>query len=158
MVQAVAGAAGTLLGALSSQPRKEVPRPVVDSATNALALTSDKKIQKILLKNAREERIYNLLMQPEIMGLAIFFLGLLLANNIPFSKDEQVNNYLQGIATTGSTAIGMGYAGVGDLTSLAVALAAGAASIIPDLNIDLGEGSLGWLKYTNPLFFLLDKI
>jgi len=151
MVQAIAGTIGGLFG---NQTRREISRPQIQSVTPALMGQTDKKTQKQILKAAREERIYNLFMQPEVMGLVLTFAGVLAANKIPFSSNEAENNLLQGIMTTTSVVMGCGYAGVGDLTSLSLGISAGGASILSGLVgdvIDDAGGSLNPFKWKWPL-------
>jgi len=150
MVQAAVGAISGLFG---NQSRKEVSRPEVQSMLPAIVAASDKKTRKQIMKAAREERLYNFLMQPEVMGMALTFAGVLAANKIPFSSNEAENNLLQGIMTTTSVVMGCGYAGVGDLTSLSLGISAGGASILSglvgDAIDDLG-GSLNPFKWKWP--------
>lgn len=137
MVQAAAGA---LLGAFSGQSRRmDQLRPQITSSLPVLASSSPKMFKK-LKKQADREQLYNLIMQPEVLGYLMAFGGLMLANNVPFSGNEIKNAALQGIASTLSVALGLGYAGVGDLTSLSIALAAGGASILPDILPDISIG------------------
>ena len=136
MVQAAASA---LLGAFSGQSHREpIERPQIQSALPALAQTTNTRTANKIRKEAREERLYNALMQPEVLGFAMALGGLAIANNIPFSSDQDKNTILQAIASTMSVAMGMGYAGVGDLTSLSVALAAGSGSLFGGL-LDFDE-------------------
>lgn len=147
MVQALAGAAGSLLGAFSGQSRKApANRPVIDSAIPAIAATNNPRVANKIRKEAQQERLFNLLSQPEVLGYVMALGGLILSNNIPFSGDAEKNTFIQAIASTLSVAMGMGYAGVGDLTSLSVAIAAGSGSLLGGLidlreiaNIDVGD-------------------
>lgn len=139
MVQAAAGA---LLGAFSGQSRRnDQVRPQITSSLPVLASSSPKMFKK-LKKQADREQLFNLIMQPEVLGYLMAFGGLMLANNVPFSGNEIKNAALQGIASTLSVALGLGYAGVGDLTSLSIALAAGGASILPDILPDISIGGI----------------
>jgi len=145
-----------VLSAFGNQTKRQVERPVYQSSLPALAAADKKHLAK-LRKEASSERFYNLISQPEILGFVMAFGGLLAANNIPFSDDEEKNILLQGIASTLSVAMGMGYAGVGDLTSLSVALAAGAGSLGGSI---LGSsGNTGeWYRYLNPIGFLISEL
>lgn len=120
-----------LLSALGSQGsrRSEVTRPTMESALPVIAAADKKKLKKIL-KEADKERLYTLLMQPEVMGLMITLGGIYAANHIPFGSNPAETEALQSIAVTASVLLGLGYAGVGDLTTLIVALGAGGFSLL----------------------------
>jgi len=154
---ALAGAGAALapiLGALSNQQRATGPgsRPQVESALPAMA-AADKRKLKTLQAEADKERLYNLLTQPEVMGLLITLGGITASNRMSFASDRERNLALQSIATTASVLLGLGYAGVGDLTTLIIALGAGGGSLIgslinlPDIDIPgldlLGSGGNG---------------
>jgi len=158
MVQALAAAGGSLLGALTNQSRREVSRGEYIPQLPALAAADKQSLSK-LRKEADKERLYQFLAQPEIVGFLMAFAGLIASNRIPFSDDEEKNAVLQAIASTMSVAMGMGYAGVGDLTSLSVAIAAGGGSLLGGL-IDLPGGGTGgeWWKYLNPLTYLISTV
>lgn len=143
MAQALA-ALPAIAGAFSNQSRSRQPgpRPAPDSALPVL-LAADKKKLKKLSKEADKERLYNLITQPEVLGLLITLGGMLASQNIPFSGDHEKNEILKSTATTASVLMGLGYAGVGDLTTLIIALGAGGGSLIGSL-VDLGDlGSIG---------------
>ena len=99
------------------------------SALPAIAAAPDSKRAKRLEKVAERERIYNLLSQPEVLGFVLTFAGITAAQLIPFSSNKIANEAIQASATTASVIMGMGYAGVGDLTTLVVAGLAGAGSL-----------------------------
>jgi len=147
MVQAALAA---IPGIFPGQSRREASRPEISSSLPVLAAAEKKKLKR-LEKVAREERMYQLLMQPEVMGFIMAFGGFFLANNIPFSRDQLTNDSLQAIASTMSVAMGMGYAGCGDLTSLSVAMMAGTGSFAGNVLSDIlsGTGDLG--NFFNPL-------
>lgn len=155
MVQAIGAAAGTLLGAFSGQSRRDTDkaRPQYSSAAPAMAAAKDSRTANKIAKEAAQERFYTLLSQPEVLGYLMALGGLIISNKIPFSDDHEKNTVLQAISSTMTVAMGMGFAGVGDLTSLSVAMAAGGGSLIGglvDLNVDLPNVSDIWDKL-NPL-------
>jgi len=137
MVQAAIAAGGTaLLGAFSNQSRSRVDtnRPDFTSSLPALAAADKKQFRK-LKSVADQERIYQLLMQPEVLGFLMAFGGLIAANRIRFSSDNEANMLLQGVASAMSVGMGSGYAGVGDLTSFALASMAGGATVVGQFNV-----------------------
>jgi len=139
-----------LAGAFSNQSRTrgESARPVMESALPVLSAAEKKRLKK-LQKEADKERIYNLLMQPEVLGLLITFSGMVAAQHIPFSGEKTANEALQATATMASVLLGLGYAGVGDLTTMIVALGAGSGSLVGSLVGDLpGSGLLDSLDPT----------
>lgn len=146
MVQAV-------LGALAGQSKRDVARerPQIPSTALALASVDNPKMANKVLKAAREDRLYSILAQPEILGFIMLLAGIALSNNIPFSSDEAENNLLQGIATTASVVLALGYAGVGDLTALSVAVASGGASILGGLVGEAGSDIVNPFKWKWPL-------
>ena len=152
MTQAILPA---LAGALSSQSRGRPAgdRPKVDSAIPALIAADKKKYNKIK-KEADKERLYNLLTQPEVLGLLITLGGMVASQNIPFSQDPQANEAIKATATSASVLLGLGHAGVGDLTTMIVALGAGGGSLIGsligDTSLDLGKLS-GWDNFVSKL-------
>lgn len=173
IVTGAASVAGGLTGALKGQSRRDLPRPSVESANHALAVVQDKKSREKILQNAREERLFNLISQPEVLGTVLTFAGVLAANRIRFSNDKLSNGLTQGAMSSASVLMGLGYAGVGDLTTAIVALTAGIGSIsdeifegigdivdnvIPDVNIpDVLEPGF-WTKVLFPWSNILDKI
>lgn len=152
MVQAILGA----LAGQSSRAR-EISRPAIPQTALALASVENPKMANKILRAAREDRLYAMLAQPEILGFILLLAGLAISNNIPFSGDEATNIYLQGIATTASVIIACGYAGVGDITSLSLALMAGGGSVFG--NILGSSGDIGeWYRYINPLGWLISTV
>lgn len=136
MVQA---ALGSVVGAFAGQSHRERKERVsAESSLPVLLAAKDTRTAKRIREEAREERIFNLLTQPEVLGMLMALGGLIISNQIPFSRDEEKNVFLQAIASVMTVAMGMGYAGVGDLTSLSVGLAAGGGSLLGGL-IDLRD-------------------
>lgn len=130
MAQAILGALGSIAGGIQGQTRRErSPRLPLASSTSAIVSAEDRKLAKLALKNAREERLYDLLSQPEVLGFGMTFAGIAAAQMIPFSNDRLANESIQAIATSCAVLMGLGYAGVGDLTTTVVAGLAGAASL-----------------------------
>jgi len=141
----------TIGGLLGQQSHREVKdRPSVPSAIAVVGSVKDKKTSKRISQQAREERLWALLTQPEVVGMVMTFAGVIAANNIPFSGDEKQNDLLQGIMTTASVAMGLGYAGVGDLTGLAVAVSAGGASVLGSL-VEGGADAVNPFNWKWPL-------
>jgi hypothetical protein len=144
MVQAAAVGVGTaLVGALSKQShpvrRTRDRRPTID-INNSPSV----KIAKLVKKDNEQQRLYDLLSSPEILGLAMVIGGMYAANHIEFSPDKASNAGLQGTATMTAVLMGLGHAGVGDMTSLSVAVAAGGSSVLGGL----GGGEI--LQYAFP--------
>lgn len=129
---AVTGALSGIGSALASQRRNMAPagdrRPVIESSLPVL-MAADKRQYSKLRRQAEAERLYNLLMQPEVLGLVITLTGIVVANNIPLSGDPGRNAALRSIATTASVLLGLGYAGIGDLTTLIIAASSGGVSL-----------------------------
>lgn len=130
MVQAAGSA---LLSAFGSQSHRQVDRQPMPTALTVIGTVKDNKTAKRISREADKERLYALLSQPEILGLVMTFAGVVMANKIPFSSNEAENDLLQGIMTTASVLIGCGYAGVGDLATLSLAISSGGASVLGSL-------------------------
>lgn len=140
--------------AFGSQTRPEkARRPEAPTSTALVAAAPTTKQSKLALKNAREERLYNLLTQPEVIGLATVFAALFLANKIPFSDKEPQNSALQSIAASGGILMGLGHAGVGDLTTLTMAGIGGAATFATGLPDAPG----GWFDTVQDFYEFLNK-
>lgn len=159
MTTAALATVGALGAAFRGQSRAErEPRPAAPGTSTALILSSpNPRIAKIALRNAQEERLLHILTQPELIGLATVFGGLFLANKIPFAGQEPQNSAIQSVAATSAVLMGLGHAGVGDLTSLTMATMGGAATFVT--GIGGGENGGGWFGnlqdmldfITNPL-------
>ena len=150
-----------LMGAVTQQshsPAVSVARHV-DTSTAAIATARDSKQAKRLARNAREERIMALVTDPQVMGLLTVIGGVALSARIPFHDDPVTNARLQGLAAASCVLMGLGRAGVGDMTSLAMAAGAGGAvaasggtgALIPNIpGTDVpvwalsGPGSIVW--------------
>lgn len=137
MVQALLGSATTALSglgsALANQSRQIASRSPgrVDTTTGIIASASNAKVAREAKENASQERWLYFLTQPEILDLAILIAGLYASNRITFSKDNNIQNELmQSLAMTGSILIALGHAGVGDLTTSAVASTAGVGNMV----------------------------
>jgi len=115
-----------------------------DSSTAALALARDPKHARELRKNARDERMLALVLDPQVMGLLVTFGGLAAASRIPFHPDPATNARVQGLAAAAAVLMGLGRAGVGDLTTLT--MAAGAGAVVGTSGSDFGtiEGPGGF--------------
>lgn len=126
---AAAGAAlGGLASAFGNQSRGSAgsTAPRSDTSTAALALASSPKMARELRKNARDERMLAVLLDPQVLGLLVTFGGLAAASRIPFHPDPDTNTKVQGLAAAAAVLMGLGRAGVGDLTTLTMAAGAGA--------------------------------
>lgn len=158
MVQALAGTAGVVTTALANQKKRDLPiRKEKESIVPLLAVVDKPKKRKQLIDQAREERIWDLLTQPEVIGLVMTMAGIYASQKIRFVANDAANEGLQGVATSTSILLGLGHAGVGDLTTAIIAGLAGVASVIegvvPDIgNIDITDPSgdtwnaLSWLN------------
>lgn len=147
MATAAVAALAPILSALGNQKSSGAgrSRPQIESAIPAMA-AADKKRLKILKKEAEAERLYNLLTQPEVLGLLITLGGMAASQYIPFSSDKGANEVLQATATSASVLMGLGHAGVGDLTTAIVALMAGGGSLLGGLGNLSGLGGGSWLS------------
>lgn len=149
MAAAAAGALAalvpTVLGALGNQ-RSSVaaaaPAGRLESSTAAIALAPTNQARRAAAANADKERLFALLTDPQILGLLTVFGGLLVANKIRFSDNYLANKGLRSMATASSILLGLGRAGVGDLTCMSMAAAAGAISMA-DPGSGSGSGSGG---------------
>lgn len=133
MVQALAtvgAAAGSAARALSQQSKSQRTVEQLPSSTEKIASAQQKKIAELAYKNAREERLLHFIEQPQILGLFMTFAGVLIAQTVKFTDDKFANEIVQSAMTTTSVLMGLGYAGVGDLTTLAVAGMAGIGSLL----------------------------
>lgn len=141
---AVASGLGSVLGgitqAFGNQGRSPLAQvqPRVDTSTAAIAQARDRKERRDLMRNAREERLYALLTDPQVIGAVVVLGGLMVSARAPFHDDPGTNARLRGIAAASTTLMGLGRAGVGDLTSLMVAGMAGGA-----LGLSEGGAALG---------------
>ena len=142
--------AGSLFGGLSNQTRN----PTVnirhqDTSTAGIALARDAKTAKEAKKNAQEERLMALLTDPQVMGLLTVFGGLYAANVIPWSQDKTTRALLASLAASASVLMGLGRAGVGDMTTLLMAGGAGAAT---GLGVTGGEivEDMPWYSLAGP--------
>lgn len=135
MATAALAAGGTalsgLLNALGNQGSRgsEVIRPTMEPVLPSILAADKKKLCRVE-KQIGNQRLYNLLLQPEVLGLLITFGGMFAANKIPFSSKKAENEALQAVAVTASVLLGLGYAGIGDLTTLIIALGAGGISAL----------------------------
>jgi len=143
MVQAIAS---TALSAFTGQSRREVTRQPMPTALAVIGAAPDNKTAKRISKEADKERIYAFLTQPEVLGYIMAIGGLALVNNIPFSNDQVKNAYIQSLASTMSVLLGLGYAGVGDLTTMLVSLMAGGGSFISGVIDDVAEAGSETLR------------
>lgn len=160
MTTALSALAGTALGALGSQSRSaQATQRHQDQSTLAIAMAKDTKAAKAARENADKERLMAILMDPQIMGLLTVFGGLLAANHIPWTGDPEARARIAGVAAAAAVLMGLGRAGVGDLTTLGVATAAGVAvgmEGITPLSIARAAGgaTTGWQQYLPPPFGL----
>jgi len=138
MVQALAT---TALSAFTGQSHREVTRQPMPSALAVIGTAKDLKTARRISREADKERIYAFLTQPEVLGYIMAIGGLALVNNIPFSNDEVKNAYIQSLASTMSVLLGLGYAGVGDLTTMLVSLMAGGGSFISGVIDEVAEST-----------------
>lgn len=127
---------GSILGGLTSAFGNQSRAPAgsaparVDTSTAALAGARDEKHLRAMARNADKERMLAVLTDPQVMGLLVTFGGLALATRIPFHENKKTNRNLQGIAAASAVLMGLGRAGVGDLTTLALATGTGTAIVL----------------------------
>lgn len=143
---ALGAVGGSLLGAVSNQSRNPAaggPRaPRTDTSTAAIATAKDPKAARMARSNADAERILALLTDDQLMGLLVVFGGLWAAQKIPWSENETTNAALTGAASTAAVLMGLGRAGVGDMTTLMLATGAGLGSVAGEIS-GLAGGSGG---------------
>lgn len=139
---ALTGLASLLSNQSRSGDKFRGSRPQLESQT-AIIASVDKKRLKEVKKQADKERLYNLLTQPEVMGLGIIFGGIIASQYLPFSPDPVTNAGLKSLATTSSVLVGLGHAGVGDLTTLLIAGGSGVFSLFGDLGVGKAGGFAG---------------
>ncbi len=160
MTTALTALAGTALGALGSQSRSALAtQRHQDQSTLAIAMAKDASTAKAARENADKERLMAILMDPQIMGLLTVFGGVFAATKIPWTGDREANARIAGVAAAAAVLMGLGRAGVGDLTTLGVATAAGVAVGAPGLTPQaiaesLGGARTGWQQYLPPPFGL----
>lgn len=150
LIPALGSLFGNVAGAFANQGRSPLagsaaPGPRVDTSSAAIAAAPDEKRARMVARNAEKERIYALLTDPQVLGLATVLGSLVLANRIRFAQDPGTNARVQGVAAASGCLMGLGRAGVGDLTSLVMAGMAGAATGGPESVSDLIPGGLGAL-------------
>lgn len=155
MVQAALSGFSSLVGGLSSQSsRPASEKPPIQSLLPYYSIAKDKKTARELKKIAEEERLYNLITQPEVLGLLMTFVGMVAAQHIPFSQNEAANEVLQGTATSAAVLIGLGHAGVGDLTTSILAGLAGITSMFGGITSGIpkvtAEIEKDWWKFLLP--------
>lgn len=124
-----------VMGGIASKPQAAGPAGRPDTSTAAIAV-ADPRNRRAAVANAREERLHALLTDPQIMGLLVTLGGVALAANTPFHRNKVVNAELQALTAAAAVLMGLGRAGVGDLTTLT--LAAGTAAAVSSEG--LGEG------------------
>ena len=130
---ALTSAASGLLGAVGNQGRSPaVHMRHEDTSTQAIALARDRAQTRAAARNAQQERLVALLTDPQVMGMLALFGGLYASQHIPWSENKATNAALKGVATSATVLMALGRAGVGDLTTLAVAGAAGGGSLAGD--------------------------
>jgi hypothetical protein len=124
---------GSLMGAVSHQGRspaaaaQKIPR--TDTSTAAIAGAKDPRTARMARSNADAERVLALLTDDQLLGLLVVFGGLWAAQKIPWSDNATTNAALTGAASTAAVLMGLGRAGVGDLTTLMLATGAGVGSV-----------------------------
>lgn len=124
---AAAGALGGLFSKQSHSPAALVQTTQrTDTSTAAIAGAKDARAARILLRNAREERMYSLLTDPQLLGTLVTLGGLAVSCRLPFHDNPQINPRIQGIAAASCVLMGLGRAGVGDMTTLTMAGITGA--------------------------------
>lgn len=146
----VAGALGAVVAGLTSafgnQSRslaaepQGFAQPRIDTSTAAIVAAADPRTRRAAVRNAREERLYAVLTDPQVMGALVVVVGLLASSRIPFHPDPVTNARIQGVSGAACVLMGLGRAGVGDLTSLVFASGAGLSlGTSEGLGSDLGE-------------------
>lgn len=130
MVSTALATVGSAIGGAITKQARPARRARAPSRIIDISSIDNIKIARIAKKDNQEQRIYDLLSSPEILGLVMVLAGVYASNHIDFSDSPAANAGLQGTATIAAVLMGLGHAGVGDLTSVAVAGAAGASSLL----------------------------
>lgn len=121
---------------LANQKKKELPaRRQFESVLPYVSGARTKKEKDKILSAAREERLWDLVTQPEVIGFAMTIGGIYASQKIRFvpktpEGSDIPNEGIQAIATMTSVLLGLGHAGVGDITTATIAGLAGVASAI----------------------------
>jgi len=157
MVQAALTTVSSLLGAQSRLPARP-DRQNFQSALPSMVAAGDTKTRKAIRDEAFQERIYTILSQPEVMAMVMGLAGIVVANRIPYTPNAEANTLLASTATIMVVCMACGYAGVGDLTSLAIALMAGGGSFFGTLFGESNGNVSEWYRYVNPLGFLVSEL
>lgn len=128
---------GSLMGAVSQQgrsPAASIPKqPRMDTSTQAIAQAKDPRTARAARSNADAERLLSILTDDQLMGLMVVFGGLWAAQKIPWADNQTTNAALTATASTAAVLMGLGRAGVGDLTTLMLATGAGMGSVSGDV-------------------------
>jgi hypothetical protein len=86
------------------------------------------KLERERRKTLRQAQLNEVLLNPQVLGVATLLGGLWLAQRIPYSEDEGQNNTLKGIATGGIVLMAVSRAGLSGWPALAAAGLSGVAS------------------------------
>lgn len=148
MTTAIVSALGALGGIFAGQGRSggappAAPVPRVDTSTQAIALARDGATARAAARNADKERLYSLLTDPQVLGVACALGGTLLAANMQFHANRTVNGQLRGLTAGSCMLMGLGRAGVGDMTSLSVAALTAGVLGMAGLAEDIGDSGSG---------------
>jgi hypothetical protein len=167
----VIGAIGSLAGgatsALSNQQKRSPERQPMPSVSTAMSLGKTPKESRAMAKAARDDQLIYLLSQPEIVGLLVTIAGIYASQNIKFTDNVVANEGMQSISTMASVLIGLGYAGVGDLTTLLAAAIAGGVSLtdaFANIGGDIADAVIpdidwtDWIAKINPGTLLSDLL
>lgn len=141
IMSALSGIAGMFSGQGKSAAAVAPPQPRIDTSTQAIAMARDGHVARTALKNADRERLYAILTDPQVLGLACVLGGVLLSANAQFHPNRSVNGQLRGIAAGSCVLLGLGRAGVGDMTTLSVAALTAGTLGLAGLAEDIDDGS-----------------
>lgn len=146
---ALGAVGGSLMGAVSKQTHSPAAAkaPRTDTSTAAIASAKDPRTARAARSNADAERILALLTDDQLMGLMVLFGGIWAAQKIPWSENEATNAALTATATSAAVLMGLGRAGVGDLTTLMLASGAGIGSVAGEIS---GAANSSWWMYGVP--------
>jgi len=158
MVQAAAAALAPILGSWAGKEKPVRTRPVNESVVPAVIAAKDVKTAKLAIKEAEKERLYNLLMQPEVIGMLMTIAGLVASQRIPFSDNEASNEGLQAAMASASVLLGLGHAGVGDMTTSIIAAVAGISSLAININLPDLPDIPDWVSWFFPFAKLYDLV
>jgi hypothetical protein len=87
------------------------------------------KLERVRRRTLHDTQMMQVLLDPQVIGLATLLGGIYVAQKIPWAEDEARNDMLRGVATTGVILMGLSRAGIAGWPAVAAAGIAGAATV-----------------------------